>query len=84
MDWRTDYEALTYTPIEVPDRVATAVRALLFHDGLRFGALDFSVDRSGAWWFLENNPAGQWMWIEKDTGLPIADAHAQFLLEGPT
>ncbi|MFF0401856.1 MvdC/MvdD family ATP grasp protein [Streptomyces sp. NPDC005248] len=84
VDWRTDYEALTYTPIEVPDRVAAGVRALLAYDGLRFGALDFSVDRSGAWWFLENNPAGQWMWIEKDTGLPIADAHAQFLLEGPT
>ncbi|WP_246144332.1 ATP-grasp ribosomal peptide maturase [Actinacidiphila oryziradicis] len=82
VDWRIDYEALSYTPIEVPADVAAGVRAMLDHDGLTFGALDFSVDRSGAWWLLENNPAGQWMWIEKDTGLPIADAHADYLLEG--
>jgi hypothetical protein len=82
VDWRTDYDALTYNPVEVPADVAAGVRAMLDHDGLTFGALDFSVDRSGAWWWLENNPAGQWLWIEKDTGLPIADAHADYLLEG--
>ncbi len=30
---------------------------------LRFGALDFSVDINGNYYFLEINPNGQWLWL---------------------
>jgi hypothetical protein len=48
---------------------------------LTFGALDFAVDAAGSWWFYEINPNGQWLWIERQTGLPIAASLAE-LLEG--
>lgn len=83
MDWRADYDALTYTPVDTPNFVRSRVAALLDVLGLRFCALDFVVDPRGEWWFLEPNPNGQWAWIEDETGMPIAAAIAD-ALEGKT
>jgi ATP-grasp ribosomal peptide maturase len=79
VDWRSDYESISYTVIELPESVRTRVRALLDSLGLRFGALDFIVDPDGEWWFLECNANGQWAWIEDETGMPIAPALADAL-----
>lgn len=79
VDWRADYQALTYAPTETPMFVRSRVTALLHQLNLRFGALDFAVTPDGEWWFLECNPNGQWAWIEQETGLPIAAAVADAL-----
>lgn len=47
--------------------------------GLNFGAIDLIRDKAGAWWFLENNPNGQWAYVEDATGQPIGKAIADFL-----
>jgi hypothetical protein len=87
LDWRTDVERCRYQPVDTPAEVAEPVRRLLGLLRLRFAALDFAVDRDGRWWFLEVNPNGQWLWIEQETGLPIAAAIAAALstpaLPGP-
>jgi ATP-grasp ribosomal peptide maturase len=79
IDWRTDYRALTYTPIETPKFVRSRVTTLMHRLGLRFVALDFVVAPDGEWWFLECNPNGQWAWIEDATGMPISVALADAL-----
>lgn len=79
VDWRADYQALTYSAVETPEFVRSGVSALLNRLGLRFGALDFVVAPDGQWWFLECNPNGQWAWIEDETGMPIASALADAL-----
>lgn len=81
VDWRADYDALTYTALtDVPPPVRAGVRALLRRLRLRFGTLDFIVDPRGVWWFLEVNPNGQWAWLEDATALPIAAAVADALV----
>lgn len=80
LDWRRDYDSLTYEPIDVPASVALGIRALLRRLDLRFGALDFAVSTRGEWLFYEINPNGQWAWIEDATGLPIAEAIADALI----
>jgi glutathione synthase/RimK-type ligase-like ATP-grasp enzyme len=47
--------------------------------GIRYGALDFVTDDTGRYWFLENNPNGQWAFIEDATGQPIGKAIARLL-----
>lgn len=47
--------------------------------GLPFGALDLIRDTEGTWWFLENNPNGQWAFVEEATALPIGKAIAAYL-----
>lgn len=79
VDWRSDYDALTYQVIEPPADVVQGVKNLMSTLGLRFGALDFLVTRTGEWYFLEINPNGQWAWIEQETGLAISSAIADAL-----
>ena len=49
---------------------------------LNYGAFDFAVTRSGEWIMFECNPAGQWLWLEEATGMPIAAAIADLLTAG--
>ncbi|MPZ85241.1 MAG: ATP-grasp ribosomal peptide maturase [Actinophytocola sp.] len=77
VDWRADYDALTYEPIKVPGDVRAKTAALMRALRLRFGALDFIVTPSGEWTWLEINPNGQWAWIDALTpriASAIADA----------
>lgn len=82
IDWRADYDALTYTRIEVPEHVNAGMIHYLHTFGLAFGAFDFTVTPQDEWVFLECNPAGQWLWLQKLIRLPIATAVAEFLAEG--
>ncbi|MEU3945386.1 ATP-grasp ribosomal peptide maturase [Streptomyces sp. NPDC029526] len=79
LDWRTDYSCLRYSVTTPPRGITEAVHAYLSHFHLVFGAFDFAVDRQGRWWFLECNPAGQWYWLETETGLPMLAAMADLL-----
>ncbi|MEU8789743.1 ATP-grasp ribosomal peptide maturase [Streptomyces sp. NPDC048643] len=79
-DWRTDYDHINYDTVAVPGHVATGVRRFLASYGIVFGAFDFAVTPAGQWVFFENNPCGTWGWVENRTGLPIAAAHADYLM----
>lgn len=62
-------------PRDITDKCAAHVRTL----GLNFGAIDLLVDKRGRYWFLENNPNGQWGFVEEATDLPIGEALARLL-----
>jgi ATP-grasp ribosomal peptide maturase len=80
VDWRSDYDALTYEPAELPGDVQDKVRDLLARLGLRFGAFDFLVRPDGTYVYLEVNPNGQWAWV--DSAPAIASAIADALTQG--
>ncbi len=82
LDWRSDYDQLTYTVVDPPPGVEQALRAFLDRFGLTFGAFDFAVAGDGTWQFLELNPNGQWGWLEDQTGLPLTAAFADLLARG--
>jgi ATP-grasp ribosomal peptide maturase len=79
LDWRTDYDRLSYRVVQPPEGITEALFAYLERFGLVFGAFDFAVDNDGRWWFLECNPSGQWAWLEPPTGLPMVAAMADLL-----
>lgn len=82
VDWRSDYPSLRYELTTLPGAVVSGVRALMRELGLVYGALDFVVSPSGEWWFLEINPAGQYQWLEDQTGAGFTDQLADLLAEG--
>lgn len=83
IDWRAGYgNGMRHSRYEPPDEVARFCRAYLRGLGLRFGCFDFIVDPSGTHWFLECNPNGQWLWIQDETAMPIAEAIADALACG--
>ena len=80
IDWRSDYSRLSYRRIEVPQPVMAAATRCLDSFGLGFGAFDFVVTPEDDWVMLECNPAGQWLWLEEETGAPISAAVARLLM----
>ena len=83
IDWRRDSTALSYSVADVPAEVRLGVDRYLKAFGLVFAAFDFVVRPDGAWVFLEANTAGQYGWIEHETGAPISQALADELTHGP-
>ncbi|MFC7386296.1 hypothetical protein [Sphaerisporangium rhizosphaerae] len=80
LDWRADYDRLTYRVVDPPSGLGERCMTYLRCCDLRFGAFDFALTEDGPV-FLECNPNGQWGWLEDQTGLPIARAVADLLLE---
>ncbi|WP_328966736.1 MvdC/MvdD family ATP grasp protein [Streptomyces sp. NBC_00239] len=56
-------------PPALEDRLLTLMRRL----GLVYGAIDLRRRPDGEYVFFEVNPGGQWLFVERRTGLPITD-----------
>ena len=81
LDWRRyDLKTTPHRPHELPTQIADRCVRLVEALGLCYGALDLVLTPDGRYVFLEINPAGQYRWIEKATGLPISEALCDLLL----
>jgi len=85
----TDYEvdvrfnpSAKYVAHRLPSAVEEKLHSLMNRLGLEYGAIDMRLTPSGEYVFLEVNPAGQFLYIENATQLPISDALAKRLVEG--
>lgn len=79
LDWRRDYEQVSYTVVDAPEHVVQRCRRYLDRFGLLFGAFDFGLTHDDTWVWYECNTAGQWHWLELETGLPMTAALADLL-----
>ena len=80
IDWRQGYgHGIRWSVFDLPEDIAGKCLAYR-RMGLSFGCFDFIVTPSGEYVFLECNPNGQWLWVELETGLPISQAIAEFLM----
>ncbi len=84
IDWRRPegFHEIKCAQHDLPTYLKQQVLDFLRHDELCYGAMDFILTPTGEYVFLENNPNGEWLWIQINTGLPIAEALADKLLEG--
>jgi hypothetical protein len=84
-DWRHfDLYHTGHRPFELPADLERRCAELVRRLDLTFGAIDLILTPDGRYVFLEINPSGQWMWLEKQAGLPISEAIADLLMSrGP-
>jgi len=80
VDWRADYDALRYLPINVPAEVTAGMLAYLRAFELNYGGFDFVITPDEEWIMLECNPSAQWLWLHHIAGLPIPAALADLLI----
>lgn len=81
VDWRRGAHVdAAHEVIDLPATLVAKCLTLIRQFDLRYGAFDFILDKGGTYWFLEVNPNGQWAWIERRTGLPIAAKIVDVLL----
>lgn len=79
VDWRKSYSSNQYEEIIVPDIIRDQVTKMMSVFNLNFGAFDYIVTENEKWYFLEVNPNGQWLWLEKKLDLKISDAIVDYL-----
>lgn len=83
VDWRhAGYGALPIHPWELDGDIAAKCLRLMRRLGLDLAGLDLIVTPQGETIFLEVNAMGQWLWVQEATGMPIASAIVDRLLEG--
>jgi glutathione synthase/RimK-type ligase-like ATP-grasp enzyme len=66
-------------PAELPAGLHDTLMALQRRLGLYYGAIDMRRTPDGEYVFFEVNPAGQWLFVERLTGMPIGQAVADLL-----
>ena len=62
---RNEMRNAKYSIVNPPQNVHAAYVNFIKSFGLRFSTSDFVVTPSGEWVFLENNPNGNWAWLEE-------------------
>jgi MvdC family ATP-grasp ribosomal peptide maturase len=81
IDWRlASPDEARWELGQVPDQVATAIKALMSKLGLVYGAIDLIRTPDNDYVFLEVNPGGEWGMLERDLNYPISEAIADALL----
>lgn len=68
-----------YVIHRLPVEVTAKLHALMHKLDLVYGAIDLRLTEDGRYVFLEINPAGQFLYVEEQTGQPIAQALASRL-----
>ena len=83
-DWRAHYPDITYGEhYTLPPQVEQACLNLVERLGLNYGAIDMIVTPEGEHVFLEINPVGQYLWLEKEIpSLPLTDTLIDLLVRG--
>jgi glutathione synthase/RimK-type ligase-like ATP-grasp enzyme len=81
VDFRMRVGRSSMTAFDLPDVIARKLRALMDRLGLIYGAIDMRVTPEGEYYFLEVNTAGEFLFVEDRTGLPISHAVAQWLAQ---
>ena len=81
-DWRKDQRKLEYETLELAPEIKNQLLKLHSAFGIFYGAYDFIVSPDGTFHFLEVNPAGQWLWLERAMNLNISESIADALIKG--
>jgi glutathione synthase/RimK-type ligase-like ATP-grasp enzyme len=80
-DWRKQIlsEEVPHSAFSLPPDITEKCHQLMKALNLHYGCIDFIVTPQGQYVFLEVNPIGQWLWVEKATQIPISQAVAEFI-----
>lgn len=80
IDWRIQDVVKQYRKHELPEQIIQRIYSLHRELDLTYSAIDFILTPEGKYIFLETNPAGEWVWLEKELKLKISDAIIHELL----
>jgi len=79
VDWRTLKDEVQFVEDDLPEHIEELCRSYVAQNGLVFGAIDL-VKFDDEFVFLEINPNGEWGWLQKPWGVPIAENLTDYLV----
>lgn len=80
-DYRRSFRTGTFyaEPFTLPESVNASCIKLVRQLDTVCGMIDLAMDANGTWWFFEDNPNGQWAFVDDETVPRIARAVARLL-----
>jgi hypothetical protein len=81
VDFRMNYHEARIEEHPLPPAIVDKLMLLMKKLGLVYGAIDMRKNNKGEYIFLEINTAGQWLFMEEPTGMPISKTLAAKLIE---
>lgn len=80
LDWRMSPAGhYGFTPHSAPERVHRLAVLAATSTKVGFSAQDWIQDSAGDWWFIDLNPAGQWLFLPNEVAAPVTAAIARHL-----
>jgi hypothetical protein len=70
---------LEFERYKLPDNLENMCLAFTAVFGLQFSSMDLILGKDGKHYFLENNPCGSWLFVQKHGNYPIAQEIANLL-----
>lgn len=80
IDWRLHTKMNPHSIFELPSKIEKFCIDFLKKQGLLYGAMDFIVTPKDEYYFLENNPFGQYLWLEIETKIPLTEEICNLLI----
>jgi glutathione synthase/RimK-type ligase-like ATP-grasp enzyme len=80
VDWRMGTDLNPHAPFDLPAKIERFCVEFVEKQGLLYGAIDLIVRPDGQYVFLENNPFGQYLWLELLAGVPLTIEMCDFLI----
>lgn len=80
VDWRKPEIQKKYSLIELPNKIKDSLHKLNKFFGLIYSAIDLIQKPNNEYVFLEVNPVGEWVWLEKELNINISEAIINELL----
>jgi glutathione synthase/RimK-type ligase-like ATP-grasp enzyme len=80
VDWRLYTQMNPHSIFELPAKIEKFCIEFLKEQNLLYGAMDFIVTPNNEYVFLENNPFGQYLWLEIETKIPLTEAMCDLLI----
>lgn len=83
IDWRrTSNPELPHKHHKLPEALQQQLLQFMQRLNLEYGAIDLVLDDAGTYYFLEVNPGGQWLWLDRILDLGITQCIADWLSNG--
>lgn len=81
IDWRkTENPNIPHSMHVLPHDIENKLLYLMKKLALSFGAIDLILNENGEYIFLEVNPGGQWLWLERILNFSISEEIANWLI----
>lgn len=83
VDWRkTSNPDLPHQHHSLPKNLENNLLHYMKCLGLIYGAIDLVLDNEGNYFFLEINPGGQWLWLDRILNFGITQSISDWLVQG--
>lgn len=82
IDWRKPTLNKTFRLHNLPADISAKLIEFVKSMGLTLSAIDLILTPDNHYVFLESNPAGEWLWLELELGIPISQRIISALQQG--